>query len=77
MDSVVSLWYYPSSVRDLEFLIQGLLLEKSHCLTAQHTAVPSVHETLFVLFALIQKLRHAIQFSERTRSDAQEKKPLF
>ena len=38
MDSVVSLWYYPSPVRDLEFLTRGLLLEKDHCLTAQHTA---------------------------------------
>ena len=42
-----------------------------------------VHEALFVLLALIQKLRpygvgaHANQFSKRSCSDVQEKKPIL
>jgi len=43
---MVSLWYYPSPVRDVEFLTQGLLLEKDHCLTAHHTAALHVHNTM-------------------------------
>ena len=76
---MVSLWY-PSPLRDPEFLIQGLLLEKDHCLTAQHTAVLGVHEALFVLITLVQKLRpygvgaHAFRFQSVTRSDVREKK---
>jgi hypothetical protein len=59
MGSMVSLWYGPSPMRDLEFL----LLEENHCLTliARHTTLLYMDlyrdEVLFVLFAHFQKLR--------------------
>jgi hypothetical protein len=56
MGFMVSLWYDPSPVRDHEFLIQRLPLEKNRRPIAQHTT----HEALFVLFALIQKLHPTV-----------------
>ena len=73
---MVSLWWGPSPVRDLEFL----LLEENHCLTSQHTTIlymMKLDGTLSILFAPIRKVcpysvgAGPIQLSKR--SDVQEK----